>query len=70
MFNIQELLQKQLIGDFTKMFKAGMEKPQLDKKENLETKTTDAKPAMKDKKIEKEIANMEETLFLLNTFQA
>jgi len=57
MFNIQDLLQKQFFEDFTKMFKP----------ENGNSQKT---LAMKNMKLENEIATTEETLFLLNTFQA
>ena len=62
MFQIQDFLPKQLAGDFVKMFKPG--------KENIAKNPTDKNLAVKENKLEKEIANMEETLFLLNTFQA
>ena len=57
MFNIEDLLHKQFFEDLTKMFKP----------ENGNSQKT---LAMKNKKLKNEIATMEETLFLLNTFQA
>ena len=62
MFKIQDFLPKQLSGDFSKIFKPAME--------NNAKNPTEKNLTMKENKLEKEIANMEETLFLLNTFQA
>jgi Skp family chaperone for outer membrane proteins len=62
MFKIQDYLPKQLAGDFTKMFKPGMK--------NITKNPEEKNLTMKENKLQKEIDNMEENIFLLNTFQA